>query len=308
MKIPFPTTFAILSLSVFLAGCGETPRATTEDANPDRVPQVYCSNYPLYYFAERIGGDFVDVKFPAPTEGDPAFWKPSEKDLITMQSADLVITNGATYEKWLETVSLPESGIVDTSKPFKGDYIASETSVTHTHGNGDSHSHAGTEFTTWMDFQQAIWQAEEIRDSLIRLSPENAATIGKNLELLAIELETLHLACKEVGAAIGAQPLVASHPVYAYFSRRYNLNVKSVLWEPETVPHEVALDELKTLLADHPAKWMIWEGEPVDESIAILKELGVGSVVVNPCGNRPESGDFMSVMEQNLANLKEISR
>ncbi len=37
---------------------------------------VYVVNYPLKYFAERIGGEHVKVEFPAPTDVDPAYWNP----------------------------------------------------------------------------------------------------------------------------------------------------------------------------------------------------------------------------------------
>ena len=32
---------------------------------------VYTVNYPLQYFAERIGGEYVEVIFPAPGDEDP---------------------------------------------------------------------------------------------------------------------------------------------------------------------------------------------------------------------------------------------
>jgi zinc transport system substrate-binding protein len=51
---------------------------------------------------------------------------------------------------------------------------------------------------------------------------------------------------------------------------------------------------------------MIWEGEPKPESVAKLKAMGIDSIVYDPCGNRPETGDFLTVMKQNVKNLKEI--
>jgi zinc transport system substrate-binding protein len=51
---------------------------------------------------------------------------------------------------------------------------------------------------------------------------------------------------------------------------------------------------------------MIWEGEPLQKSVAKLKEMGIESVVFDPCGNRPDSGDFISVMKANVGNLKRV--
>ena len=70
-------------------------------------------------------------------------------------------------------------------------------------------------------------------------------------------------------------PLVASHPVYQYFARRYALNLKAVLWEPDVVPDDNAWAALKRLLKTHRAQWMIWEGKPIKESVKRLKQMGV---------------------------------
>ena len=36
-----------------------------------------------------------------------------------------------------------------------------------------------------------------------------------------------------------------------------------------------------------------------------LRTLGVRSLVFDPCGNTPEQGDFLSVMQQNAARLEQ---
>jgi zinc transport system substrate-binding protein len=95
-----------------------------------------------------------------------------------------------------------------------------------------------------------------------------------------------------------------SHPVYDYFARRYGLNIVSVHWEPDQVPRDEQLGGFKEILKRHPAKWMIWEGQPVQASVDRLKELGVDSLVFDPCGNVPDQGDFMTVMRGNVDNLR----
>jgi len=42
------------------------------------------------------------------------------------------------------------------------------------------------------------------------------------------------------------------------------------------------------------------------EQVERLKSMGVGSVVFDPCGNVPEQGDFFTVMQQNVENLKMV--
>jgi hypothetical protein len=39
-------------------------------------------------------------------------------------------------------------------------------------------------------------------------------------------------------------------------------------------------------------------------SVQALTAMDVASVSLDPCGNRPGAGDYMSVMRQNVANLR----
>jgi zinc transport system substrate-binding protein len=74
------------------------------------------------------------------------------------------------------------------------------------------------------------------------------------------------------------------------------------------MPNDAAWQELSDLVADHPAKWMIWEGKPVPAIVERLKSVGIESIVFDPCGGTPAQGDFLSVMGRNLANLKRVYR
>ena len=65
-------------------------------------------------------------------------------------------------------------------------------------------------------------------------------------------------------------------------------------------------EELVEILADHPARWMIWEGQPLAETVEKLEAMGVGSVVFEPCGNRPPQGDYLTVMARNLDSLESV--
>ena len=77
-------------------------------------------------------------------------------------------------------------------------------------------------------------------------------------------------------------------------------------FEPDQEPSEKQWTQLKYLLREHNAKWMLWEGEPLLETRVQLAGLGVKSVVFDPCGNRPEKGDFLSVMRENAKRLATI--
>jgi len=265
---------------------------------------IYVVNYPLKYFAERIAGEHARVVFPAPTDVDPAYWMPDAKTISDYQRADLILLNGANYAKWVNKVSLPRFRMVNTSATFKDRYIEAAEMLTHSHGAEGQHGHEALAFTTWIDFSLAAEQAKAIAKALSRKKPALKDTFQRNYEELKRELLKLDRDIKEVVFKDQSRVLVVSHPVYDYFARGYGLNIRSVHWEPDEIPTTEQKLELHNILKDHPAKWMIWEGEPIKESSDRLKAIGLQSVVFDPCGNAPDQGDFMSVMRQNVQNLK----
>ena len=306
--------FRLASVSLFalaaivLSGCsgdgGTSPSLSDGD---DSTFEIYVVNYPLQYMAGRIVGDKAKVVLPAPADGDPAFWSPDESTIAAYQKADLILLNGASYAKWLPKVTLPESKMVDTSAAFKNDdYIVIDDAVAHKHGPEGEHAHGETDFNTWLDPELAIVHAEAIAEAVAEHLPDHNDYFQANLGVLKADLESLGQSLKEVTAGDQDQPLLASHPVFNYLARYCGWNLKSMHWEPDQMPDDEEWAKLDELLADHHARWMIWEGEPAPAIAAKLKERGIGCVVFAPCGNLPESGDYLEAMQQSVANLKAV--
>lgn len=266
---------------------------------------VYTVNYPLSYFAERIAGDFASVIFPVPTGIDPAFWQPSRKDIRDFQRSNLILLNGANYAKWVKHVSLPKLRSIDTSASFKDQLITVSSDISHSHGSGYEHAHSGLAFTTWLDLSQAALQAKSIAVAMKKILPEQERKIENNFQLLESELLNFDLQLTEIVASNPDLPVIGSHPVYQYLARRYDIKMQSVFWEPDEIPDNEQWQSLEFMLESHPAQWMIWEALPDPKTVARLKQFGITSLVFSPIGNKPkEGGDFKSVMEYNIENLR----
>ena len=63
---------------------------------------------------------------------------------------------------------------------------------------------------------------------------------------------------------------------------------------------------LEGILHEHPAKWMIWEGEPIKEVSRKLHAMEIKSIVFDPCCQSPARGDFITAMHQNMENLVRV--
>jgi zinc transport system substrate-binding protein len=296
-------------MAIMTTGCGaggtEEPAVPRPAGGEAAAPlSVYVVNYPLMYFAQRIGGAHVAVVFPAPGDGDPAFWQPGVEAITAYQNADLIVRNGATYAKWMELVTLPQSKMVDTSSAFGDRLIEIDSAVTHSHGPEGEHSHGEIAFTTWLDPQLAMLQAEAVAAAISVARPDASSDFEANLAALRADLEALDQRLEAATRGLGDTPLLGSHPVYQYLARRYGLNLRSVHFEPDENPDEEAWTELERLHGAHPAATMLWEAQPLPEIAARLGALGIESMVFDPAGNRPASGDFLEVMAANADGLE----
>ena len=301
------TRAVVFSVALALLGCAREEPATDEaPATPDaqRPLIVYVVSYPLRFMAERIGGSFVRVELPLPAEVDPADWLPDAETVAAYQRADLILRNGAGLARWLELASLPRGRTVDTSASFQEHLMPLEGTTTHAHGRSGAHSHTGFAATTWLDPTLAKLQARAIEAALSRERPEHADAFRAELAALENDLSTLDERLAAVARRLGDTPLLFSHPVYQYLIRRYALNGRALHWEPDTPPAADAWRRLDEMVALHPARWMVWEAEPLEETRRALRAQGIESLVFSPCGNAPREGDFLSVMRRNAAQLE----
>ena len=277
-----------------LSACGD-PDTATPPAETSDGKTVLTTFYPTQYFAQRIAGDLLTVECPVPDDADPIFWQPDSASLQRYQSAALIIVNGAEFEKWIGTASLPENRIVDTAKSFEKDFIKYEGSTSHKHGDGEEHTHTGIDGHTWVDPHYAKIQAAAIHKAFAKQWPEHADAFAANFKALADDLDALDAEFRQLDLK---QPLLASHPAYNYLARRYGWDVTSLDLDPDALPPKDAISP------DHPAKLILWESEPRNMAASILeKNHGIKSITFSPAELRGDE-DYLTTMRTNIARLK----
>ncbi len=299
---------AALTLMVVFAGCDSSPETGQPDSASSGKPVVAAANYPLKFFAERIGADDIDVVYLVDADIDPAFWKPSTEAISKLQKADVVLLNGAGFESWLTGVTLSASKLADTTKKISDQLIEVEDAVVHQHGPEGDHSHAGYAFTTWLDPQIAIVQASVVRDELAKLLPDEKTALDNRFAELEKNLREIDSQLNQLSGQIGQQHIIASHPVYQYLAKRMNLNLDSVHFELDGELTDGQWTEFDELVDANQTKLMLWEGEPLDSVRKQLEDRGISVVVFEPMGNQPSSGDYQSGMLANIERLKSATQ
>ncbi len=301
MRCPLLLTLGLLSL----ASCGDDPNegGAWQPESPNDKPVVLTTFYPTTYFATRIAGDLAEVRCPLPADADPIFWKPSEDVLASYQAADRIVANGAKFEKWIEQVSLPTSRLVKTAAGFRDRWLR-VVETTHSHGPGGEHSHFGYDGHTWLDPQLAILQSRAIADALIELRPDRAADFEARFASLEKDLQELHVGFEGLGEQPEGESLYASHPSYHYLEKRYRWRIVNVDLDPETMPTEAVLEDLKRQLQNTPGRYVLWEREPDAAVARALHDVGLRSLILATCKGSPTGApDYLARMRSNIEGL-----
>ena len=99
------------ALSMAIVACSDDPEPTNTPASapPTNTPvvafeplSVVASIYPMQYFAERVGGDRVEVIALVPPGAEGHTFELTARDLVTIGEADVIAMNGLELEPWLE--------------------------------------------------------------------------------------------------------------------------------------------------------------------------------------------------------------
>lgn len=311
-----------------LSGCGKESPDTSKGASPGAKegsssasgtpastpnapapPLVMTTFYPTTYFASRIAGDKARVECPVPTDADPIFWQPSDADLTRYQSADLIIINGASFEKWVEHAVLPRTKVLDSCAAIEEPFITFAT-TTHSHGPEGEHTHEGIDGHTWVDPITAMQQARAIHAGLVRFLPNDRAVLDANLESLLEDLASIDGRWKSLAPRLREATLLASHPAYNYAARRYGLDISNLDLDPGSPLDADAMHDIEHALEGASAgavRVLLWEGRPLPETVERLeREHAIRSVWVSPGESHdPAAGaDFLGVMRANLDRLE----
>ncbi len=302
------TAAASLVLSgVVVLAIGAACGGQNKDSVPDGRVSVVATFYPLFEAAQRVGGqDLVTVRNLVPAGVEPHDFEPTPKDIILLQQADVVVYNDAGLEPWLERVlpDLEKKGtitLVDASRNLQ----LLET------GDEEDPSRRVPDPHFWLDpvMMQGIVVA--IRDALVQADPGSRVSYEANAASYSAELGALH---QEFVSGLGTasqRSFVTTHAAFGYLARRYNLQMIPISGlSPDAEPSPRELASITQVVRERGIRHIFFE-TLVSPRLAqtIAQEVGAETLVLNPLeGLTDEEAaageNYVSVMRQNLANLK----
>jgi zinc transport system substrate-binding protein len=292
------------SLAILLACTGAEKGATPPEERVGMRLHVQTTCFPVDWLVARIGGERIDRVNALPPGEDPPHWQPSGETIAELSRADLIVVNGAGFEKWMLTATLPLTRVVDTSKGL--DLIETESS-THSHGVKGKHSHSGTDPHTWSDPLTYVAQARTVYEALVAADPANATHYEANLQALVQDLEALDADYRLALASGKGVRMASNHPAYAYLARRYGLEIHPFGLDPEQAPEQEEVDEILALTqAPNPAV-LLWEATPLPDVKAAFPER-VLHIVIDPLEQPPDGGvyDYLAQARTNIATFEKL--
>jgi zinc transport system substrate-binding protein len=260
--------------------------------------KIVATFYPIYEFVKKVGGDKVDVSTLIPIGVEPHDFDPTIQQIQDAESADLVIYNGAGFERWIDKINAK----------FKIDASQGLSLLT----NNDTERAGGYDPHVWLDPILAQAQVEKIKDVLVNIDPANSQYYQANANKFIAELNSLDNKIKTDLAACNKKDFIAFHNAFTYFADRYGLNqhsIHDIAPEGEVLPQR--LQEVIQLAKDLGLN-TIYSEDLVDPRSAevIAQEIPNGKVLIlSPIeginAEEQEAGvDYLDKMNQDIDNLK----
>ncbi|WP_439108508.1 metal ABC transporter solute-binding protein, Zn/Mn family [Alkalihalophilus lindianensis] len=320
----------IVTLFLLITGCGSADEGTEEISEEvlqdDRVLAsepldvgpliIYTTVYALEDFTEKIGREFVQVENIIPAGADAHTYEPTIRSMIGIGDGDAFIYNGGGMEGFVETLidtmSEEELLLVEASEgiEFIGGGPEHDHSHSHDHSEKDGHSH-DYDPHVFIDPVRSITLAQNIKDALIELMPEEEELFQANFELLKTDLEAIDQAFRDMVENAAKEKFLVAHAGYTYWAERYGLEQISITgFSPTNEPSYRQLEELMAFANEHEIEYVIFEKNytiPIAEMF--LREVNAEplyfyNLEALTAEQRREGKDYIKMMSENIKTLE----
>ncbi|MGG3887730.1 metal ABC transporter substrate-binding protein [Metabacillus fastidiosus] len=304
----------ILLLATALFGCGNNEKTNKNDTKEGSKKQltVYTTIFPLEDFTKKIGGDLVNVKSIYPPGADAHTFEPTSKTMVDIADGDAFIYTGVGIEGFAEKAkeSLKNEN-VKFVKAGEGIELLSNEHEEHAHEEEHDHDHGDTDPHIWLDPVLSIQLAENIKNALTELDPDNKKQFDNNYEALKANLEALDKQFKTVVEKAPKKEILVSHAAYGYWQERYGIEQISVLGlSPTQEPSQKQLQNIIETAKKHNIKYVLFESNVSSKISDIVKnELHAEALTLHNLESISEKDvknneDYFSMMEKNIKTIE----
>lgn len=318
----------LLGLAALLVACGSSSVNKTaggqgggnegegSGAEAQAIP-VITTFLPITLLTRAVAGKCGTVQALVPPAVRPHDFQARPGDLLALQKAKVLVTNGLGVETFLEPLiraaANPQLRVIDSSRGVAT--LPGHATPPKPHRAGDDHdkdhdhAHGAVNPHIWLDPLRAVQQVDTIRAGLVAADPGCAEGYNRRAKATTAELNTLHQELASQLLPFRGKAFVAFHDVAPYFAERYGLKAVALVDVPELNPTPADLQRVTATVKANRIQALLSEPQAGGGSFqALAADLGVGLSSFDPLetGSEEASRDpatYGATMRRNGANL-----
>jgi zinc/manganese transport system substrate-binding protein/manganese/iron transport system substrate-binding protein len=197
----------------------------------------------------NVGHDLIELTTLIPPDTDPHSFEPTPRDATAIANADVVFSNGAGLEPFLDKlISSAGDRVVVVQLSESIDLLTLEEEAEHHEDDGE---HAeGLDPHTWFDPNNVVIWVDNINHTLVQLDPEHEQLYEENATAYQAELAELDRWIRDLAEQIpkSDRKLVTDHMVFGHLARQYGFTQVGAVFPGYNTLAEPSAQELAQLL------------------------------------------------------------
>lgn len=289
-----------LILGLFLGGCGYYKTGTpslSHETEIEKPVKIVASFYPMYIMALNITQGIPEVQLVNMTKPDTGClhdYQLTPGDMKTLESAQILIINGAGMESFLQQIIKQQNNLKIIDASIDLDLIQESDQGVNPH--------------LWVSISGAMDQVNNIGQQLAEIDPQHSSLYLANTKKYIDKLTELKTRMHQELDQIENKNVITMHGAFPYFAREFNLNVLDVI---QKVPgSEPSAGELAGIINEikytDVSAIFIDPKDAYQSAKVIADETGIQVFQLDPGTSGPlEPGAYIRIMEKNLEVLVE---
>lgn len=264
--------------------------------------QAAASFYPLYFFAQQIGGEKAMAINITPAGAEPHDYEPTARDLAQIEKSKVLILNGAGLEAWgnniKQNLNSTNTVIVTVGEGLANQQITEEgKKITDPH--------------IWLSPPLAKEIVDKIVQGFMQIDPVNKKYYQSNADTLKNELANLDKEYRQGLSNCLEKNIITSHAAFGYLAATYGLNqVPLAGLSPDAEPSPRQLADMVKFAKANKVKYIFFESlisPKLSETLAT--EVGAKTLALNSIEGLSEEEisqgkNYFTEMQNNLSNLR----
>jgi zinc transport system substrate-binding protein len=269
------------------------------EAGPQRT--AVASFYPLAFVSQRVAGpgwEVIDLTPPGVEAHDVEL---SIESRAAIERAKVVVYMGDLGFQPQVEAAVDEAG---------GEVVAAAegTELMKGHPEGEAEGEQpALDPHIWLDPNAFIDLVDRVAEGFSEADPEGEQGYGARADALTRELTGLDERFRAELQGCRYDTMVVSHEAFGYLAARYGIEQAGLAGlEPEGEATAERLGQAGELLAEGRAGAVFYEagGETQRVAETVAQDAGVPALLLSTLESEPPTGDYLSVMEENLQALK----